>query len=163
MESKFWSVKCRAYFVFGNLPLYSAGFHPLHRKFSYPPIAYSQSKLAQVLFTKHLQTELNARREERIQTHSVHPGIVDTGLFSHSMTTYVPWFKRIFFKSASQGARSILHAVMAPHLEGKGGSYVSNCTMMRTQRASKDEALCARLFTVTCKELGIDDFFKVVE
>lgn len=132
------------------------------RKFSYPAIAYAQSKLAQVLFSKHLHAELSARGEP-VQTHAVHPGIVDTGLFSHSMTTYVPWFKRLFFKSAGQGARTILHAVMAPQLEGKGGSYVSNCTLMPTrQPAAKDAELCARLFTVTCQELGIGDFFKVV-
>lgn len=33
-----------------------------------------------------------------VQLHAVHPGVVDTDLFIHSSTTYVPWFKKLFFK-----------------------------------------------------------------
>lgn len=63
----------------------------------YPATAYNQSKLAQVLFTKHLN---NILREEgaHVQVHAVHPGVVDTDLFVHSSTTAVPGLKRIFFK-----------------------------------------------------------------
>lgn len=128
------------------------------RNYSYPPEAYNQSKLAQVLFTKHLQLQLSARALP-IQTNTVHPGIVDTGLFCYSTSTYVPWFKRIFFKTPEEGARTIVHAAIAPQLEDKGGSYISNCTMQRTNPVAKDERLCASLFAITSKELGIEDFF----
>lgn len=68
------------------------------RKFYYPPVAYNQSKLAQVLFTRHLQQIFNENEDTYVQVHAVHPGVVDTDLFVHSSTTYIPWFKRIFFK-----------------------------------------------------------------
>lgn len=64
----------------------------------YPPDAYNQSKLAQVLFTRHLQFLINQDEDLHVQVHAVHPGVVDTDLFVHSSTTYVPWFKKLFFK-----------------------------------------------------------------
>lgn len=64
----------------------------------YPPDAYNQSKLAQVLFTRHLQLLINQDEDLHVQVHAVHPGVVDTDLFVHSSTTYVPWFKKLFFK-----------------------------------------------------------------
>lgn len=129
------------------------------RKYSYPPVAYNQSKLAQVLFTKFLQQELSAR-DEPIQVHAVHPGIVDTGLFVHSTSTYIPAFKRVMFKSAAKGATTIVHAAIAPQLEGQGGSYLSNCTRQRTHAATKDAKQCARLFDLTRSLLGIAGFFE---
>lgn len=68
------------------------------RKYYYPPEAYNQSKLAQVLFTRHLQRLMDEDENAFVQTHAVHPGVVDTDLFIHSSTTYVPWFKKLLFK-----------------------------------------------------------------
>lgn len=68
------------------------------RKYYYPPDAYNQSKLAQVLFSKHLQAVLSRDEAATVQVHAVHPGVVDTDLFVHSSSTYIPWVKRILFK-----------------------------------------------------------------
>lgn len=62
----------------------------------YPPEAYNQSKLAQVLFTRHLQMLINQDEDLHVQIHAVHPGVVDTDLFVHSRL--FPWFKKLFFK-----------------------------------------------------------------
>lgn len=67
------------------------------RKYYYPGDAYGKSKLAQVFFTKHLDTLLK-KKGLNIQVHSTHPGIVNTDLFEHSSNTYIPWFKDIFYK-----------------------------------------------------------------
>lgn len=64
----------------------------------HPVTAYNQSKLAQILFTRHLQQVINEDEEWHVQVHAVHPGVVDTELFCNSSTTYIPWIKRIFFK-----------------------------------------------------------------
>lgn len=69
-----------------------------HRKYYYPPDAYNQSKLGQVLFTRHLQKLFNLNPDTHVQVHAVHPGVVDTDLFIHSSTTYIPWFKKFLFK-----------------------------------------------------------------
>lgn len=44
---------------------------------------YGQSKLAQVISTKHLQN-LFKEKQLGIQVYAVHPGIVNTDLFQHS-------------------------------------------------------------------------------
>lgn len=69
-----------------------------YRKYYYPPEAYNQSKLAQVLFTRYLQKVLDKNESNNVQIYAVHPGVVDTDLFCHSSTTYIPWFKKFFFK-----------------------------------------------------------------
>lgn len=67
------------------------------RKFYYPADAYNKSKLAQVLFTKSLE-KIFADHELKIQSHSLHPGVVNTDLFEHSSTDYIPWMRKLFFK-----------------------------------------------------------------
>lgn len=68
-----------------------------YRKFYYPADAYMKSKLAQVLFSKHLD---KICREENfnVQSHSLHPGVVNTDLFEHSSTSYVPIMRSVLFK-----------------------------------------------------------------
>lgn len=65
------------------------------RKRYYPATAYNQSKLAQILFTRHLNKILDAEGSH-VQVHAVHPGVVDTDLFAHSSTTAVPGLKKFF-------------------------------------------------------------------
>lgn len=135
-------------------------FDDLHgKKYYYPPVAYNQSKLAQVLFTRYLQKALNKDASNHVQIYAVHPGVVDTDLFCHSSTTYIPWFKKLFFKTPEQGSRTITYAAISPRLEGKGGSYLSNCTLVKISSLAKDLSLGEKFFQVTCDMLGIDDFF----
>ncbi|GAB0099637.1 dehydrogenase/reductase SDR family member on chromosome X [Sergentomyia squamirostris] len=128
------------------------------KKSYYGATAYNQSKLAQVLFTKHLQAALVARGAP-VQVHAVHPGVVDTDLFVYSSSTVIPWFKKLFFKNPEQGSRTVVYAAISPRLEGKGGSYLSNCRLHRTHSMAKDKNACEKLFDFTREMLKIDDFF----
>lgn len=67
------------------------------RKFYYPADAYNKSKLAQVFFTNHLE-KLLREKGLKLQSNSLHPGVVDTELFAHTSTDYVPWVRKLFFK-----------------------------------------------------------------
>lgn len=51
-----------------------------------------------------------------------------------------------------------MYAAISPKLECKGGSYVSNCRMIRTNAMTKDIALCEKLFKFTCDMLKIKEF-----
>lgn len=60
--------------------------------------AYAQSKLAQVLFTNHLD-KLLKKEEFPVQVHSVHPGLVNTGLFDGTyLKKFAPFFPTLLFK-----------------------------------------------------------------
>ncbi|XP_055703436.1 dehydrogenase/reductase SDR family member on chromosome X [Phlebotomus papatasi] len=123
----------------------------------YGATAYNQSKLAQILFTKHLQV-LFGTRQLPVQVHAVHPGVVDTDLFVHTSSTVIPWFKKALFKNPEQGSRTVVYAAISPKLEGKGGSYLSNCRLHRTHPMAKDAKECEKLFDYTREMLKIEDF-----
>ncbi|KAG5672998.1 hypothetical protein PVAND_003079 [Polypedilum vanderplanki] len=127
------------------------------KKFYYPADAYNKSKLAQVYFTRHLEG-LFAQHELKIQNHSLHPGVVDTELFTHSATDYVPWVRRIFFKTPEEGSRTIVYAAISPELEGKGGSYLSNCAISRMHPKAWSPMECKKLFDYSCELLKIENF-----
>ncbi|XP_058458923.1 dehydrogenase/reductase SDR family member on chromosome X [Malaya genurostris] len=124
----------------------------------YPAEAYNQSKLAQVLFAKHTNLQFE-EDNDLVQSHSVHPGVVNTDLFEHSSTTYIPWVRQLLFKNPEQGSRTIVYAAIAPELEGKGGTYLSNCRVMTCHRFWKNSVQCEKFFRFTCDTLGIKDFF----
>lgn len=135
-------------------------FNDFHSQEDYYPIAaYNNSKLAQVMFGKHLQSIFEAK-ELPMQTNSLHPGVVDTDLFEHTASTSVAWFKKIFFKTAEQGSRTIVFAAISPKIEKKGGSYLSNCRFVKSHAMAKDKPLCQKLFEYTCDILNIKEFGK---
>ncbi|CAG9809471.1 unnamed protein product [Chironomus riparius] len=127
------------------------------KKFYYPADAYNKSKLAQVLFTKHLQVLLS-QNGLKMQTNSLHPGVVDTDLFANSSTDYIPWFRTIMFKTPEEGSRTIIYASISPKLEGKGGLYLSNCTIMPPNDVANNPQECKKLFDYCCKLLKIENF-----
>uniref|UniRef100_A0A182FWA2 Short-chain dehydrogenase n=1 Tax=Anopheles albimanus TaxID=7167 RepID=A0A182FWA2_ANOAL len=124
----------------------------------YPADAYNQSKLAQVLFAKHL----NLVFEEDglpVLANSLHPGVVNTDLFEHTSTNYIPWVRGLLFKSPEEGSRTVVYAAISPKLEARGGCYLSNCREASTHRHWKNSVQCEKLFKLTCDKLGITDFF----
>ncbi|XP_030558608.1 dehydrogenase/reductase SDR family member on chromosome X isoform X2 [Drosophila novamexicana] len=123
----------------------------------YPGTAYSQSKLAQILFTRHLQTLLDAEKAH-VQVNVVHPGIVDTDLFEHSATTAVPFFKKIFFKTPERGSRTVVFAAIDPSIEGLGGTYLSNGGKGPFHADAKQPEKCEKLFQHSCDLLKIKQY-----
>lgn len=86
--------------------------------------AYSQSKLANILFTR----ELAKRLEKSIVTvNSLHPGAVKTDLQRHMLPSYIKWlgdFIFLFvFKSAKSGAQTQIRLAVDPDLESTTGKY----------------------------------------
>ncbi|KAI8038851.1 hypothetical protein M5D96_008763 [Drosophila gunungcola] len=126
-------------------------------KHYYPGTAYSQSKLAQILFTRHLQTLLDADKSH-VQVNVVHPGIVDTDLFEHSATTSVPIFKKLFFKTPERGSRTVVFAAIDPSVEGQGGTYLSNGGKGPFHPDAKKPAKCEQLFQFSCDLLKIQQY-----
>ncbi|XP_049291009.1 dehydrogenase/reductase SDR family member on chromosome X [Anopheles funestus] len=124
----------------------------------YPADAYNQSKLAQVLFAKYI----NLIFEEEgmpILSNSLHPGVVNTDLFEHSSTNYIPWVRALLFKNPEEGSRTVVHAAISPKLETRGGCYLSNCREASSHRYWNNSVQCEKLFNFTCDTLRIEDFF----
>jgi NAD(P)-dependent dehydrogenase (short-subunit alcohol dehydrogenase family) len=76
-------------------------------------LAYGQSKLANLLFTKELQRRLDATGST-LKAHAAHPGYSATNLQSHSTGAFGKFFEagnRIVATDADFGARQTLYAV----------------------------------------------------
>uniref|UniRef100_A0A182S6L4 Short-chain dehydrogenase n=1 Tax=Anopheles maculatus TaxID=74869 RepID=A0A182S6L4_9DIPT len=124
----------------------------------YPADAYNQSKLAQVLFAKYL-TLIFEEEGLPILANSLHPGVVNTDLFEHSSTNYIPWIRALLFKNPEEGSRTVVYAAISPKLETRSGCYLSNCREASSHRYWNNSVQCEKLFNFTCDTLGIDDFF----
>jgi len=111
--------------------------------------AYSQSKLANVLFTYELARRLSAAS---VTAHAVHPGLVSTAFGAEDpgrvQRMLVP-FMRPLMKSPARGAATSIHVASQPGLERVTGCYFANGRPARSSAGSHDEALAARLWQVS--------------
>ena len=67
------------------------------RKCFYSAQSYANSKLVQLMSTKHMETILRASNLN-IQTDAPHPGIVNTDIFQNSTSAYIPFITKLLYK-----------------------------------------------------------------
>ena len=56
------------------------------------------------------------------------------------------------------GAQTIVYAAISPYLEGKGGTYLSNCYFDKSHSKANDINETKKLFDFTCSLLKITKF-----
>jgi retinol dehydrogenase 14 len=117
--------------------------------------AYSQSKLANVLFTYEL-----ARRQPAtcVTANALHPGVVRTAFGAEDPSgiqrLFIP-VMRPFMKSPARGAATSVHVASAPDLEQVTGGYFAAGRPRRSAARSYDEAAAARLWQVSADLTGL--------
>ncbi|GAB1404947.1 oxidoreductase [Lentimicrobium sp.] len=86
--------------------------------------AYSQSKLACLMFAKELQRRLD-KSGSKVLSAAAHPGMSDTSLFKHvpAVITGIlgPLIRLLMVQSPEDGAKPILYAALGADIEG--GDY----------------------------------------
>jgi retinol dehydrogenase 14 len=116
--------------------------------------AYSQSKLANVLFTYEL-----ARRQPAtcVTVNALHPGVVRTAFGAEDLSgiqrLFIP-VMRPFMKSPARGAATFVHVASAPDLEQVTGGYFAGGRPQSSAARSYDEAAAARLWQVSAHLTG---------
>jgi retinol dehydrogenase 14 len=88
--------------------------------------AYSQSKLANLLFSYELARRLPA---STVTANALHPGVVRTSFGAEDpagVQRLVTPFLRPFMKTPAQGAATSIHLASAPDLEDVTGRYFTN-------------------------------------
>jgi retinol dehydrogenase 14 len=117
--------------------------------------AYSQSKLANGLFTYELARRLPGTS---VTANALHPGVVRTSFGAEEpgliQRLLVP-FARPFLKTPAQGAATSIHLASAPELEPVTGRYFTNHKLQRSSPRSYDEAVAARLWQVSAALVGL--------
>ena len=131
--------------------------------------AYSQSKLANLLFTYELQRKLDERQSATLSL-AAHPGYAATNLqfVGPDMTGSIlqRWMMGagnfLFAQSAARGALSELYAATASPIEG--GTYIGPDgwggsrgypTVVKSNARSHDEAVAQRLWQVSEQLTGV--------
>jgi len=110
--------------------------------------AYGQSKLANLLFAKHLAKRL-ANEGKAVTANAVHPGVIISGLQRSmpavqrlSMAVVAP----IAFKSIPEGAATQVYVATHPALSRVSGEYFADCNVAQPSARGRDAALAERLW-----------------
>ena len=125
--------------------------------------AYSQSKLANVLFSYELARRLKGTS---VTANALHPGLVSTSFGAEDPATvqriFIP-FLRPFMKSPAQGAAASIHLASAPELEQVTGRYFANRHAKKSSEPSYDQASAAQLWQVSTDLVGLTTAGDVAE
>uniref|UniRef100_A0A3B5BFW1 Dehydrogenase/reductase X-linked n=1 Tax=Stegastes partitus TaxID=144197 RepID=A0A3B5BFW1_9TELE len=119
--------------------------------------AYSQSKLALVLFTYYLQEQLMAGGFS-VTTNAVDPGMVDTALYNNLWSLAQALKKpvaKILFRTPAEGASISIYAAAASEMEGLGGCYLYNGVKRQSSDLSYDPELQVQMWKKSCELVGL--------
>ncbi len=113
-----------------------------------PMGAYSQSKLAAILFTRELARRLAATG---VTANCLHPGFVASN-FGHNMgigARFMFLFLRPFQISVAKGAETSIYLASSPEVANLSGLYFTKKKSVEPSSEAKDDALAARLWDIS--------------
>jgi NAD(P)-dependent dehydrogenase (short-subunit alcohol dehydrogenase family) len=116
--------------------------------------AYSQSKLAQVLFTHELAHRLEGTG---VTTNCLHPGAVATNIWGNSLgpAAFLGKIARLFLLSPEKGAKTQVYLASSPEVEGVSGEYFEFQGKKESSAESYDQVLAERLWDASEKMVGL--------
>jgi retinol dehydrogenase 14 len=109
--------------------------------------AYSNSKLALVMFTHELAKRL---RGTGVTANCLHPGMVAT-----SISGIPTPLLRLFMKSPKEGAETSIFLASAPEVEGISGEYFERKAVKKSSKESYDEDKAVALWEISAKLVGL--------
>jgi NAD(P)-dependent dehydrogenase (short-subunit alcohol dehydrogenase family) len=135
----------------GQRVLETLGTDPAFEKRSYSGFGqYSDSKLANILFTQGLAKRL----PRSVSTFCLHPGVINTNL-SRTMTGIVGGLYRtvgrLFMKTVAQGVATSVFGATAPELDGHSGAYLVDCHISRLTSEALDHSLAEKVWRLSEK------------
>ncbi|OGO65464.1 MAG: short-chain dehydrogenase [Chloroflexi bacterium RBG_19FT_COMBO_55_16] len=117
--------------------------------------AYSQSKLANLLFTYELARRLEGTG---VTVNALHPGFVASS-FAHNNGWLVAWGTKVAQKLAGRtpedGARTVIYLATSPEVEGISGKYFIDEKVVDSSPVSYDETSAKRLWVVSEQMTGL--------
>lgn len=111
--------------------------------------AYSQSKLANVLFTRELAQRL---KDKGITVNCCHPGAVATNIGIDRETGFgktITGMLKPFFRTPKEGAATAIFLAMDESVKDVTGEYFYDCKIAKSSDRSKDPELAKKLFEFT--------------
>jgi len=121
--------------------------------------AYSNSKLANVLFSNELARRLEG---SGVVSHSLHPGVITTGLHREQDKAYPILMALLYHtllkyigKTQEAGAQTTITAAISPEFGSKTGLYLAECTAATTNPLALDKELAKKLWEESEKLVGL--------
>jgi NAD(P)-dependent dehydrogenase (short-subunit alcohol dehydrogenase family) len=118
-------------------------------------VAYSNSKLMNVMFTYELARRLEGTG---VTANVLHPGFVNTGFGANN----TGWFARVMSivqgiagKSPQEGAATNIYLAAAPEVKGITGKYWEKKKPLKSNKASYDVDVQNRLWEVSAQLTGL--------
>lgn len=118
--------------------------------------AYSQSKLANVLFAYELADRLKG---SGVTVNCLHPGAVATQIGINRETgfgSFATSLLKPFFQTPEQGAATAVYLASSPEVEGETGQYYYRRKPVRSSKTSYDKKLADRLWGLSEELAGIE-------
>jgi NAD(P)-dependent dehydrogenase (short-subunit alcohol dehydrogenase family) len=117
---------------------------------------YANSKLANILFTRHLAQLLAG---SGVTVNAFHPGFVATRFADNCAwpwRTLMSWRKRATGLTPEQGAETLVWLATAPELAGRSGGYYVGCQEAVPSEAAHDDRLATLLWAESARITGLD-------
>lgn len=127
--------------------------------------AYSQSKLANVLFSRELAAKLKEHNIEGVNTYSLHPGVVQTELGRHFNETLFWGARKIigfilypFMKSVELGAQTTIYCAVDEKCANETGLYYADCVPTNTSAKAQKDENCKKLWDMSVELVKLGDY-----
>lgn len=117
--------------------------------------AYSQSKLANVLFTYELARRL---REKNVTVNTLHPGAVASNMGINRDTGFgkmITGILKPFFQTPLKGAETAIYLASSSEVEGITGKYFYKKKQVPSSKLSYDIDLARRLWDLSEEMVGL--------
>jgi len=115
--------------------------------------AYSQSKLANVLFTYELARKLEGTK---VTANALHPGFVDTGFGKNNggLAKFAMVLLKPMQRKPEAGAQTSIYLASSPDVEGASGKYFTDSKAVPSDPASYDRAAAEKLWGMTLEMIA---------
>ena len=117
--------------------------------------AYSQSKLANVMFSNELARRLEGTG---VTANSLHPGVVRTNFGAEDQAwlfTVVSHVVLPFLKTPAQGAQTSIYLASTPEMDGVTGQFFSNKKVRAANKFAYEPVIMARLWQASADLVGL--------
>jgi retinol dehydrogenase-12 len=134
---------------FGTINFNDPGSEQRYRTFG----AYSQSKLANILFSYELARRLSGTG---VTVNCLHPGGIASGVWTNNgpLARFIMKAGRPFLKTVEQGAQTTIYLASSAEVEGITGKYYANCREKNSNKESYDQNVARRLWELSERMTG---------
>ncbi len=132
-------------------------FDNLQGERAFSPRAYSDSKLANILFTTELSRGLEG---SGVTVNALHPGFVSTGFGKNNpgfLMKIIRAATPLFARSPEKGAATSIYLASSPEVEKITGKYFYDSKVTRTASQATDMAVAKKLWDVSAEMVHLAD------